>query len=53
MIFIKANKLLSIYLSVYVFMYFSQFWDGLTGQLKCLYAEGKSGVTALCFVANR
>ncbi|KAK2173041.1 hypothetical protein NP493_908g00028 [Ridgeia piscesae] len=30
-----------------------EFWDGLTGHLKYLYQEGKAGVTAVCFVANR
>ena len=30
-----------------------QFWDGLTGHLKYLYQEGRAGVTAVCFVANR
>ncbi|CAH1788116.1 unnamed protein product [Owenia fusiformis] len=30
-----------------------EFWDGLTGTLKCLYQHNKVGATSICFIANR
>lgn len=30
-----------------------EFWEGLTGTLKCLYGDSKVGVTGLCFVSYR
>ncbi len=30
-----------------------EFWDGLTGNLKCIFHKIKTGATAACFIANR
>lgn len=30
-----------------------EFWEGLTGCLKCIYSDSKTGVTALSFVGNK
>ena len=30
-----------------------QFWDGMTGQLKCMYHACRDPVTAVCFTGNK